>query len=95
MNNEKKSLISENNSKYTMQNALDELDELKNIALNCIDKNGNPNLSIAVKAIEIKAKIAGLYSKNIQNNNTFVKMNEIKIDGEQLKLNIGEDLNIL
>ena len=39
----------------------------------------------------MKAKIAGLYSKNKVEIGPVIKMNEITIDGEQLKLNIGED----
>ena len=40
---------------YTVQQAINELDELKKIALNCYDKNGNPNLSIALRIIDCKA----------------------------------------
>lgn len=79
-------------NEYLLEDALKEFDELKNIALNCLDKNGNPNINAALRAIENKAKIAGLF--NVKNNvqiASVVKMNEITIDGEQLKLNIGED----
>jgi len=78
---------------FTQQEAIEEFDELKRIALSCYDKNGNPNISAAIKAAENKAKIAGLYARD--NNleiGTIVKMGEITIDGQQLKLNIGEDL---
>ena len=82
-----------NNSKinYCAQDALREFEELKNIALNCFDKNGNPNISVALKAVENKAKIANLYSQNNLEIDTIVKMSEVTIDGQQLKLNIGED----
>ncbi|MBQ4646388.1 MAG: hypothetical protein IJB79_03475 [Candidatus Gastranaerophilales bacterium] len=76
---------------YTLFDALIELDELKKIALNCFDKNGNPNLSIALKAVESKAKLAGLYNKTDKNLISYVQMNDIRLDGEQLKLNIGEN----
>ena len=82
--------INKENS-YTIQDAISEFEELKNIALNCFDKNGNPNISAALRAAENKAKIAGLYKTTNIENTTYVKMNEITIDGEQLKLNIGED----
>ncbi len=81
----------EKTKNYTIENALKELDELKNYAFSCVDKNGNPNLSIALKVIECKAKIAGLFTQNKQESKTIVKMGEITIDGEQLKLKIGED----
>ena len=81
-----------NDISYSINDAIKEFDELKEIALNSYDKNGNPNISAAIKAVELKAKIAGLYSKNdtVQIANV-IKMNEISIDGEQLKLDIGED----
>ncbi len=89
----KESLNSFNNSLYTQEDAIKEFDELKNIALNCYDKNGNPNISAALRAVENKAKIANLYSQNNLEIGTVVKMNEITIDGKQLKLNIGEECN--
>ena len=89
-----KNQLNKNTSKneYSIKEAIKEFDELKNIALNCYDKNGNPNILAAIRAAENKAKIAGLYSKeNKAQVSTFVKMGEITIDGEQLKLNIGEE----
>lgn len=77
---------------YSQEDALKEFDELKNMALNCFDKNGNPNINAAMRAVENKAKIAGFYSnKNLQIANV-VSMKEILLDGQQLKLNIGEDI---
>lgn len=97
MDNEKNNLISYEPKKpdktinYTLKDALKEFDEIKNIALSCCDKNGNPNISVALKAIENKAKIAGLYKQGGIETVNVVKMSEITIDGEQLKLNIGEE----
>ena len=76
---------------FTLEEALRQFEELKEIALNCYDKNGNPNISAAIRAVENKAKIAGLYSKPETTTTNFIKMSEITIDGEQLKLNIGEE----
>ena len=77
---------------FGLEKALMEFEELKQIALNCYDKNGNPNIQAAIRALENKAKIAGLYGNIKKDNNIFVKMNDITLDGKQLKLNIGEDL---
>lgn len=85
--------ISEKHESYNQNKAIEEFDELKKIALNCLDKNGNPNISAALRAVENKAKIAGLYSQNNLEIGTVVKMGEIMIDGTQLKLNIGEDFS--
>ena len=92
MNNEIQNSISKTTkNEYSINDTIKEFDELKNIALNCYDKNGNPNISAALRAIENKAKIAGLYKNGNIQVGSVVKMNEILIDGEQLKLNIGED----
>ena len=90
LNNSKK-VKKKEQREYCLEDALRQFEELKEIALNCYDKNGNPNISAAIRAVENKAKIAGLYSKNEVNTTNFVKMNDITIDGEQLKLNIGEE----
>ena len=81
------------NAKYTLEEAIKEFDELKNIALSCFDKNGNPNVSAALRAIENKAKIAGLYSAKQSEITNIVKMGEITIDGQQLKLDIVEEFS--
>jgi len=97
MDNDKNNLISykpkniEKPTNYTLNDAIKEFDEIKNLALSCCDKNGNPNISIALKAIENKAKLAGLYKQGGVESINVVKMSEITIDGEQLKLNIGEE----
>ncbi len=83
--------ISKNDTNYNQQQALIEFEELKKIALNCFDKNGNPNIVAALRAAENKARIAGLYSQNNLEIGTVVKMGEITIDGKQLKLRTGED----
>ena len=77
--------------KYNQEDAFREFEELKNIALNCFDKNGNPNIALAIRAVENKAKIAGLYANKDVKIANIVNMKEITLDGEQLKLDIGED----
>ena len=57
--------------KYGQKEAFDELKELKEIALNSFDKNGNPNVNAAIKIAEIKNKIAG----------NFTEKREIKTEG--------------
>ena len=38
-------LSQDKNLAYTIDDAIKEFDELKNIALNCFDKNGNPKIN--------------------------------------------------
>ncbi len=87
------SVAKNRNPCYTQIDAINEFDELKNIALNSFDKNGNPNIGAALRAVENKARIANLYSQANLEIGTIVKMGEITIDGQQLKLNIGEEFN--
>ena len=97
MDNEINNLISykpkniDKSINYSLEDALKEFDEIKNIALNCFDKNGNPNISAALRAIENKARVAGLYKNENKQIINAIQMKEIVIDGEQLKLNIGEE----
>lgn len=97
MDNEINNLISykpkcsDKNLNYSLDDALREFDEIKNIALNCYDKNGNPNISAALRAIENKARVAGLYKQDVKQVINAIQMKEIIVDGEQLKLNIGEE----
>lgn len=79
---------------YKQEEALKEFEELKNMALNCFDKNGNPNIGLALRAVENKAKIAGLYSNKDIKIANIVNMKEITLDGEQLKLDIGEEKDV-
>lgn len=90
--NQKQIQNQKNQVKFSIDDALKQFEELRQIALNCYDKNGNPNIQAAIRAVENKAKIAGLYSDIKKTNNVFIKMNDITLDGEQLKLNIGEDI---
>lgn len=76
---------------YTISDAVNEFDELKKIALNCFDKNGNPNIATALKAVENKAKVMGLYRISEETSICFTRMGEITLDGEQLKLKTGEN----
>ena len=99
MNNKDKQLdifqqkqIQNKQETFTLEEALKQFEELKQIALGCFDKNGNPNIQAALRALENKAKIAGLYKDQKRGDNVFIKMNDIMLDGEQLRLNIGEDI---
>ena len=77
---------------YNAKKHFDELNELKGIALNCFDKNGNPNINAAIKTAELKGKLAGLYNqeKEETTSNIVNVMGTITLDGEQLKFNVGE-----
>ena len=79
---------------YDAKKHFEELNELKGMALNCFDKQGNPNINAAIKTTELKGKLAGLYNQDKEelSNNTINVMGTITLDGEKLKFNVGEDV---
>lgn len=81
----------ENEIKYSVDDAFNECEELKIIALESKDKVGRPNISAAIKAVETKIKLKGLLKEEaILNNSIIMKMDNVEIDGIPLDLNIGD-----
>ena len=79
---------------YYAKDHFDELNELKGIALNSFDRNGNPNVNAAIKTAELKGKLAGLYNqeKEEAGSNIVNVMGSITLDGKKLEFNVGEDV---
>ncbi len=78
---------------YTIDDAFNEFEDMKIIALESKDLYGRPNVQAANKAIEMKCKLKGLMQDDAQvNNNVVVQMGEVEVDGVPLELNIGEDI---
>ena len=79
---------------YTIRDCFDEINEMKQIALNCCDKCGNPNVNAAIKAVELKGKLAGHFDKEEKESTTsqVTVMNEVFIDGEVLDFKVGEQV---
>ena len=92
-----------NNTQTTIQeelkySALEHFKELQTIQTLALvkfrDKQGNPNLSAAIKAVELKGKLAGLYkeAENQNNNNETINfMGNIVIDNEVKRYKVGND----
>lgn len=78
---------------YTAIDYFNDCEELKLIALECRDKQGNPNVSAAIKADENKAKVAGLLKDQIIHSGSVTQMPSVVVNGEELVLNIGEDID--
>lgn len=79
---------------YSALDAFNEYEEMKIIALESRGKDGKPNVAAANKAIEMKCKIAGLLKDDATiNNAVIVEMPSVEIDGQELQLKIGEDLD--
>lgn len=69
---------------YTAYDSFKKLQELQQMALNCFDKNGNPDVKTAIKAEELKGKLMGAYEKdNEQRTANFeVMINRERVDVE-------------
>ena len=63
--------------KYTVKDSFNNMQELKKIALNCFDKNGNPNINAAIKAEELMGKMYGVYKAD--NEQKLLNTNPIEV----------------
>lgn len=83
-----------NEIKYSIDDAMKELDDLKIIALESLDQYSRPNISAATKAVEMKCKLKGLMSDDAAvNNSVVVQMGDVEVNGNPLELKIGEGVN--
>ena len=90
-NNTAKTIQEELN--YSAKEHFDELNNLKELALNCMDRNYNPDVKTMLKAEELKGKLAGFYKNDEEQTVSNVTvMNDIKLDGETIKLKVGSDV---
>lgn len=75
---------------YSAMDYFNDCEELKLIALECRDRQGNPNVSAAIKADENKARVCGLLKDQIVHSGSVTQMPSVVVDGKELVLNIGE-----
>lgn len=79
---------------YHTREHFDELNEMKRVAMECSDKYGNPNVMAAIKAVELKGRMAGLYTGEKEVTNGVVTvMGSITLDDKNLDFNVGEAVN--
>ena len=79
---------------YSVDDAFNEFEEMKLIALESTDQYGRPNVQAANKAIEMKCKLKGLMNDDVNLNNNFtVKMGDVEVDGVALEYKIGDDID--
>ena len=77
--------------KYSAKDCFDEIEEVKNLALNSLDKNGNPNVSSVLKAVELKGRLAGHFSEKHKVEGAVTVMNNVTIDGKNFIYEVGDD----
>ena len=56
------------------------------------DDEVNPDISIFLKAEELKGKLCGLYNEKEMNTAQINVMGSVKIDGKELFLEVGEEI---
>ena len=71
--------------KYTVKESFDYLCNIQNMAMNSLDKNGNPNLTALIKAEELKGKMFGVYqADNEQKTSNFeISINRKPVDANK------------
>lgn len=76
---------------YTAIDYFKDCEEMKLVALECRDKNGNPNVSAAIKADENKAKVCGLLKEQIIHSGNVTQMPSVIVNGKELAFEVGEE----
>ena len=82
------------NLKYSKNESFENLEVVQEMALNRKGKDDevNPDISLFLKAEELKGKLCGLYSDKEHVSHQVNMMGSVKIDGKILQINVGENL---
>ena len=82
--------------KYSKNESFENLEAVQQMALNRKGKDDeiNPDISIFLKAEELKGKLCGLYSEKDKSISNVNLMGSVKIDGKELQINVGESVEI-
>ncbi len=86
-------MLRKKKTKYSKQESFENLETVQELALSRKGKDDeiNPDISVFLKAEELKGKLWGLYSdKAAEGKTTLKKMGAVKIEGKELKPNVGE-----
>lgn len=79
---------------YSKSDSFENLEVIQEMALNRKGKDDevNPDISIFLKAEELKGKLCGLYSEQNKVQPQISKMGSVKINGIELDVKVGENL---
>lgn len=85
----------EENFNYSRNESFENLEAVQEMALNRRGKDdeANPDISLFLKAEELKGKLCGLYSDKDKLTPNVNVMGCVKIDGIDLQINVGEEIN--
>lgn len=79
---------------YSKNESFENLEAVQQMALNRKGKDDeiNPDISIFLKAEELKGKLCGLYSDKEKLTANINVMGSVVINGKKLAVNVGEDI---
>ncbi|MCD7879815.1 MAG: hypothetical protein LUG16_07780 [Candidatus Gastranaerophilales bacterium] len=82
-------------SLYSKNESFENLEAVQQMALNRKGKDDelNPDISVFLKAEELKGKLYGLYSEKDKSSSPINLMGQVIIDGKELQINVGEKIN--
>ncbi len=77
---------------YSKNDSFENLEAVQQLALNRRGKDdeANPDISVFLKAEELKGKLCGLYSEKEKSAVNIKMMGSVIIDGKELQINVGE-----
>ena len=80
---------------YSKDKSFENLEAVQQMALNRKGKDDeiNPDISVFLKAEELKGKLFGLYSEKDKPASQNNVMGSVLIDGKKLDLNLGDKVN--
>ncbi len=79
---------------YSRNESFENLETVQKMALNRKGKDDEivPDISIFLKAEELKGKLCGLYTEKEKIKLQINKMGSVKVDGKDLMLRVGEEI---
>lgn len=88
----KKKTDKKENIIYSKNDSFENLEAVQQLALNRKGKDDeiSPDISVFLKAEELKGKLCGLYADKEKTAPNVNVMGSVIIDGNELKLNVGE-----
>lgn len=92
----KKKKIEAEKFMYSKDESFENLEVVQKMALNRKGKDDeiNPDISIFLKAEELKGKLCGLYSEKDNSTSQVKMMGSVKINGKDLEIKTGEKITM-
>ena len=90
----RKKPLNDETFKYSRTESFENLEVVQEMALNRKGKDDevNPDISLFLKAEELKGKLCGLYSEKENSSRQVNMMGSVKIDGKSIDINVGEEI---